>query len=604
MRRFALIAATVCFAVSTLSLSPAWAAPLYETNFVGTAGSLPTDWAVLAGETGSPGWRIDPSGEYRFDGTGSGLSHFTGTYTNGQPANSLTNGTIEANFRKSSAGVYTGLAARIQPSGNSYYSARLYGGNLQVYTFGPVSLLGSAPAFGYDAGDTWRIEMNLVDTLITSRVFDQSGTEIAVVTVNDDSFTSGTAGVRSNKTAVWEDFQVSAPEGLLVDIGENTTTNDVQAGFQSFAENNDSGSSYAAGAKEQWFESELGNANRVRVNVASTDPVNGRLGWRDRGDVTHALGDLVEDFVFNLDGTRLNLTLGSLKPGRYQMTTYMHDRDNGVRGPVDVSVSDATQAERLVADNVVQTSGATPSSVASASFTFISDGIDPVVIHIDEQPGSNLVMINGFETNAMETLRVDFGLNGQDVQDSFFDFSLPGNTGAVTETVASAMGAGGTVDVTVNPVSGVLEYRNRGNMVNSELGDMAEDFVFSRSQFELSVDDLAAGTYMITTYHHDLGYGWAPIDVEISDALGSNRIVATDFTQSRDDITDLARLTIPFVADGINPVTLGFDVTTAGNIAMLSGFSLTTFVPEPSTLALAALGFCGLLGCAVRRKKH
>ncbi len=549
------------------------AAPLYETSFVGTVGDQPTDWTVLAGTVD-----IDPSGEYRLD-TGVALSHYTGAPFN--------NGMVEANFRKD--GSYTGLAGRIQNASN-FYHARLSGSSLQIYRFGGTggtAPLASVSDITYSGSPTWKIQMTLLDKLITARLFNTLGHEVAFVSAIDDSFTSGTVGVRGIATSVWEDFQVSevlVPEGLNVDIGlgpNSAITNDVQAGFQSFV-----GATTDSSPQSQAFLSDLGLVNQVSVNLSSSD-----LRFRDRGNVTHALGDLAEDFVFTY-GSELDLTLDDLKPGRYQITTYHHDV-SGVYGTMDLSVSDATRTSELVSSGLAITSGSAPTSIGQSTFSVISNGVDPVVVSMAKITG-NFPMINGFETIAEETLNVDFGSSDHQVQAGFFDFSRSSDTSA-TETIASGLGVACTVDVGVSSVDG---WQDPGNMSAIGLGDVAEDFVSSASRLELTLANLAAGQYVITTYHHDLGSAWDPFDIDVDDAFGS-RIVAAGFTASTGTV-DPALLTFTFRANGIDPVTIGFD--TDASIAMLNGFSLALAIPEPSSLLLACLGLAAV--GLVRRKRR
>lgn len=589
-------------AVVLLTASPLWAGPLYSASFDGTVGTQPTDWVPLVGTTGAPGWQISPSGEYRFDETAiNGLSHFTGTFTSGQLGSSFADGTVEAHFRKSSGG-YTGLAARILNASN-FYHARLIGDNLQIYRFvgGSASQLGpSVSAAGYDSGETWKITMALVGTTITATVFDQSGSQVASLTRQDSSFSSGTVGVRGGAPSAWEDFLVAAPAVLNVDI--SLTGGDVQEGFQSFVETNDLGS-YSSSPKTLWMDSQLGNENRVRVELASAG--GGRMGFRDRGDVTHALGDLAEDFVFNLDGTRLNLTLGSLKPGKYDITTYHHDLTTSISGTLDTSVDDARGSGQPRTSGAAITNGATPSAVGSTSFSFYSDGVNPVVVHIDEAT-ANLALLNGFALRpAVDSLRVDFALAGtaNDVQDGFVGFSRDlTTTGQQTEVYSSSLGSNGTVTVRAAAQDGTLQWRDRGDSGAAELADVAEDFVFDQDWIELTLEGLAPSAYLMTTYHHDTTHVGSLLNIDVWDDLGDGRRAVSGLVQtvSSGGNPDLATFLI--YSDG-SPVTIRFTDLGTGTdpIARLNGFALTAVVPEPSALALAGLGLCGFMLFGARR---
>ncbi len=579
-------------AVMVLTLAePLMAAPLYETSFDGTVGTTPADWTAT-----SSAFVLNGSGDYTYGSGGSGISHYTGALTNGELSSSFTNGTVVSNFRKGGASQYTGLIARRQ-SASSYYAARLYSGQLQVYRFGGsgTGMLASAPAPGYDTNEPWRIEMSLLESQITSTVFDQTGAEIATVTVNNSEFSDGTAGVRSNPDAAWEDFQMLAPEGLNLDVG--LTGQQVQAGFQAFTKTNNAGS-YATSPQSQVFASDLGLANQVSVELSCND----RLGFRDRtGTITHALGDLVEDFVFAIGSDWIDLKLQDLKPGRYQITTYHHDLQTSIHGTQNLLVSDATRTSELVASGLPITNGTAPASIGQATFSFIANGVDPVVVRMDKNT-ANLPIIDGFEIAAEETLNVDIGCKTttvpQNLQADFFDFARQSGASAA-ETISSTLGVAGSVDVTVSAIQG---WRDRGDMPDSiGLAALSEDFAFSWDRMQLTLDDLVAGQYTITTYHHDYTSNWADfdIDVDLSDAFGL-RTVATDISAGN-GATDPSFVTFNFLADGINPVVIGF--TPDSGIAMLNGFSLARAVPEPSSLSLLALGLLGLCMTTGRRKR-
>jgi len=618
MRRSPVVAAITLLVVTTLGLtvsSSAWAGPLYSTSFEGTVGSLPDDWRVLAGETGDPGWRMDPFGEYRYSGTGNAVSDFTGTFSNGQPGSSMSNGTVRAHFRKST-GNLTGLAARIQDAGNLYH-ARLYGStnSLELYRIGGTggtSKLDSADVSGYDIGETWMIEMTLMETHITARLFDQFGAAVASVSASDGSFASGTAGVRGSNPSAWEDFTIDAPANLDVDVGLDPAAgndNDVQAGFQSFVESNVGGGTggYASGAKEQWFDSDLGNDNRVLVNLAGNNPTTGRMGFRDRGNTSGALDDLAEDFVFNLDGTRLNLTLGSLKPGKYDITTYHHDLQTSISGTLDTSVDDARGSGQPKTSGVAITNGSATPGIGSTRFSFYSDGVNPVVVHIDQNT-ANLALLNGFALSpAVESLRVDFALAGSanDVQDGFVDFSSPGDSGNVQKGFSSSLGVNGTVTVGLAAPDNTLQWRDRGDSTAAELADVAEDFVFDWDWIELTLEGLVPSTYLLTTYHQDLIHVASPLDIDVWDGGGDGRRAVSGLVQTVSGSGNPALASFLIFSDG-SPVTIRFtDLGTGTNpIARLNGFALTAVVPEPSTFALAVLGLCGLALVARRRRKR
>lgn len=578
--------------------SPLLAGPLYSTSFNGAVNSQPADWVILAGPEGNPGWRIDPDGEYRFDVPSvNALSHYTGQFTNGQAGDSFTDGTVTAAFRKS--GSFVGLAARVQDA-SKFYHARLHNNNLEIYRFGGsggTDLLASTSAADYASTESWTISMTLLGTTINASLYDQNGDFVATASATDANFSSGTVGVRGNDAAVWEDYLVTAPANLNVDIGLSVTGNQVQTDFQSFAGVNDSGSN-STSPKSVSFTSDLGNANRVRVEVAA--PQSGHLiGFRDRADVTHELGDLAEDFVYNVDGSRLNLTLGSLLPGYYEMTTYHHDTMGDINGRLDLSVSDARGSGRVEAQGVAITGGGAPTTIGGAKVSFHSDGVNPVVLHVDWDT-ANLALLNGFQlTPAAESLRVDFGATGQDVQNGFMAFTQ--NT---SKTYASSLGASGSVTVGLAGAGNSLTWRNRVASTAPELPDVAEDFVFNTDYLELTLTGLATDPYFMTTYHHDLTHVQSDLEITVWDAAGEGRVVEPKLRQTVSTSNDPALTSFAIYADE-DPVTIRFTNLGRGivtdSIVRLNGFSIT-LVPEPGTALLACMGLLGLLLVARRRR--
>ena len=353
------------------------------------------------------------------------------------------------------------------------------------------------------------------------------------------------------------------------------------------------------------MDSQLGNENRVRVEVASAAS-GGRMGFRDRGNTTGALADLAEDFVFNLDGTRLNLTLGSLKPGRYDITTYHHDLTTSISGTLDTGVDDARGSEQPRTSGVAITNGSADPGIGSTSFSFFSDGVNPVVVHVDENT-ANLALLNGFALSpAAESLRVDFALAGSanDVQDGFVDFSRGATTtGGQTEVYSSSLGSDGTVTVRVAAQDNSLQWRDRGNSGAAELADVAEDFVFDPTWVELTLEGLAPSTYLMTSYHHDLTHVASPLDIDVWDDGGDGRRAVSGLVQMVSSSGNPALATFLIFSDG-SPVTIRFtDLGTGDAIARLNGFSLTAVVPEPSALVLAGLGLCGLVLVGARRRR-
>ena len=426
--------------------------------------------------------------------------------------------------------------------------------------------------------------------------------------------------VRATRTgslrAIANGFQITdtLPEDLKVDIGVAGASNDVQAGFQSFAMTNDGGSSVGDTSAPQahWYFAEMGNQGSVEVALSSaaTTP---RVGFRDRVDATGTLGDLVEDAVYNSSSRELTLTLGSLKPGAYTITSWHNDQY--VHGALNIRVSDPLGADQDRATGLTQSNTTDSDAVIRPTYSFVSNGIDPVVVTFESPaPSDNFVMLNGFEVTAQDALRVDFGKDPgtdggrDDVQNGFQQFNAANHNSGFADGVyrdyTNKLGNSDTVRVTVNCDDNSLLVRDRGDVVGP-LGDVSEDFIFDDSALELVISDLKAGRYVMSTYHHDSIAAQSTFNLLVTDDAGTLRTVASGMTHTMGTLGAPSSATFEVFANGTDDLLVRFARTSGGGMA-LSGFSLSMVVPEPGSLVLAGLGAFLLLpwGRRARSRRH
>jgi len=193
--------------------------------------------------------------------------------------------------------------------------------------------------------------------------------------------------------------------GLRVDVGLNG--HDVQSGFSSF----ERGSSAGSDDETQRFLSSFGNDGTVDVTLTNANV------FRDRGNVTHPLGDLAEDFFAHQNN--MTLTLSNLAAGDYSIITYHHDAtvDHDFIG---VLLTDANNTGTDLGLTVDQTTGTSPADLATLDFSFEADGVNDVAIQFYEvnNLGTPSIVLSGFELRSSgvipepSTLAIWVGLLG------------------------------------------------------------------------------------------------------------------------------------------------------------------------------------------------
>jgi hypothetical protein len=168
-----------------------------------------------------------------------------------------------------------------------------------------------------------------------------------------------------------------------------------------------------------------------------------------------------------------------------------------------------------------------------------------------------------------------------------------------------------------NSAVGGIDWRDRGNSPNSasNLVDLGEDFIKNNSGIvRLDFDGLPWGWYDVTSYHVDPDHDQCEaIQVFVNDTRGTDFFVTgalgnADFNVggvgSLDTADVLATVaTFRFGSNGVDPVSVIFDGTLAGDTEVpLNGFRMEfTPLPEPTTLSLLALGS---LGALLRRRRR
>ena len=177
-------------------------------------------------------------------------------------------------------------------------------------------------------------------------------------------------------------------EPLKIDF--NTETSATQEGFIGISIPDNGGT----------VESAYGVGDEVTITLTSG------LDDRDRGALTGGPGqpesDLLRDFIFRNTGTGLGITLTTLEAGEYSFTGYFHDNSNQQdNGTLGVDVGDA-QEEVTMVTNFTYSTGTAPSTVGTATLSFIADGTNPVIVYLRDILGTQPYCINGFVLTRVE----------------------------------------------------------------------------------------------------------------------------------------------------------------------------------------------------------
>ncbi|TWT35271.1 hypothetical protein KOR34_01590 [Posidoniimonas corsicana] len=177
-------------------------------------------------------------------------------------------------------------------------------------------------------------------------------------------------------------------------------------------------------------------------------------------------------------------------------------------------------------------------------------------------------LINPEATVKEGGLKVDFGLNGQQTQSGFLEFSRPeSTTGPLSAAFDSPLSgsAGGQVEVALS--SG--QFRDRGDGASGPLADIADDFVFGDSAIDLTLGSLAEGDYQLVLYSHDQDFAQPAFAI----GLGGRGLGQIATTTGADQPLGIASSRVTFRSDGAGPVTLSLTSTDGGPV-VLNGFEL------------------------------
>lgn len=180
-----------------------------------------------------------------------------------------------------------------------------------------------------------------------------------------------------------------------------------------------------------------------------------------------------------------------------------------------------------------------------------------------------VALINPDVSTPTAALSVDFGATGQAVQAGFEAFTRGSGemSGSQSETFASAF-ASAPEGVTVT-LGGDPRFRDRGDDVDSPVGDVVDDFVFADSTLTVTLSDLVEGDYQIVLYAHDRDFSQGDFNVSVHGVQEG----MLDPTNGADPSIGVASARYWFHADGVSDVVLSLESQLGGAVP-LNGFEL------------------------------
>jgi hypothetical protein len=293
------------------------------------------------------------------------------------------------------------------------------------------------------------------------------------------------------------------------------------------------------------------------------------VNWRDRGDATIQIGNLVEDQVVSSAGLRLTFT--NLKAGTYQLKSWHHDVTTSQR-TIDIFVADADGSNRQVANELATTQTAGQPGPASNLLSLRSNGSNAVFIRFVKgaSPGTE-VPLNGFRLTRHPVdppARADLGTTGQQVQSRWVAW-----TNSESRSFNDLRGFSTTVR-RADGTSGV-QWFDRGDVTHS-LGNLVEDGVLQSAGLRLTLSGLKAGRYSIITYHHDATTTQGTIDISVTDATRTNVLVRDEVRVSRGTSNPtITTASFEFTATGSSNVLIFFRRGGGGGNPLINGFDLS-----------------------------
>lgn len=210
----------ITLAILSLTAGPLCAeSVVYEIVFKGTDGSMPKDWQKAGPPADADQFAIK-NGVFRADsGSDFVVAWFSGIDAKGQPSDSWTDYTAKATVRLAGEAM-TGVVGRLK-SPTEFYHARIKGTGpkalFELYRIGGPNgsiALQDPVQIDYTPGESWRIELTMMGSTISAKLFNTKDEVVASLSGDDRLYRSGPAGVRvfsRGFAAVAEKLVVTTP---------------------------------------------------------------------------------------------------------------------------------------------------------------------------------------------------------------------------------------------------------------------------------------------------------------------------------------------------------------------------------------------------------
>jgi len=201
------------------------ALPLYTTEFSTTPlGRIPDGWRNLGVPHASPSWGVDGKGCLRtLWKSERELVAYEGALADGQSSAKFTDGTIAAEFQKTTdASVVFAVAGRIRDAKN-YYVVRFSGMTdlalIKVTDGKEETLAQFVTRSRYQDGETWKLTLAFAGNRLTGRLIDARGVEqCRVDALEEKGFAAGTIGLECSNYAAAKNFVVSTENAVTVKL--------------------------------------------------------------------------------------------------------------------------------------------------------------------------------------------------------------------------------------------------------------------------------------------------------------------------------------------------------------------------------------------------